>query len=58
MNSLFARILVWFWCTLAITLIGSAFISALNVYQNFSQADAPATLRIHFDLEQARAAQG
>jgi two-component system sensor histidine kinase CpxA len=56
MNSLFARILVWFWCTLAITLIGSAFISALNVYQNFSQADAPATLRIHFDLEQARAA--
>jgi signal transduction histidine kinase len=56
MNSLFARILVWFWCTLAITLIGSAFISALNVTQNFSQADAPAALRMHFDLEQARAA--
>jgi two-component system sensor histidine kinase CpxA len=56
MNSLFARILVWFWCTLAITLIGSAFISALNVTQNFSQADSPAALRIHFDLEQAREA--
>jgi two-component system sensor histidine kinase CpxA len=56
MNSLFARILVWFWCTLAITLIGSAFISALNVTQNFSQADSPAALRMHFDLEQAREA--
>ena len=54
MNSLFARILIWFWCTLAITLIGSAFISALNVMQNFSQADSPAALRMHFDLEQAR----
>lgn len=56
MNSLFARILVWFWCTLAITLIGSAFISALNVTQNFSQADSPAALRMHFELEQAREA--
>ena len=56
MNSLFARILIWFWCTLAITLIGSAFISALNVMQNFSQADSPAALRMHFDLEQAREA--
>ncbi len=56
MNSLFARILLWFWCTLAITLIGSAFISALNVTQNYSQADSPAALRMHFDLEQAREA--
>ncbi|MGA7239156.1 MAG: ATP-binding protein [Bryobacteraceae bacterium] len=56
MNSLFARILVWFWCTLAITLISSAFISALNVTQNYSQADSPAALRMHFDLEQAREA--
>lgn len=56
MNSLFARILVWFWSTLAITLIGSAFISALNVTQNVSNPEAPATLRLKFDLEEARAA--
>jgi signal transduction histidine kinase len=56
MNSLFARILLWFWCTLAITLIGSAFISALNVTQNVSDADAPAALRLKFDLEEARVA--
>lgn len=56
MNSLFARILLWFWCTLAITLIGSAFLSALNVTQNVSDAHAPAALRMHFDLEEARAA--
>ncbi len=56
MKSLFSRILLWFWCALAITLIGSAFISALNVTQNVSGADAPATLRMKFDLEEARAA--
>jgi two-component system sensor histidine kinase CpxA len=56
MNSLFARILIWFWGTLAITLIGSAFISALNVTQNVSDANAPAALRMKFDLEEARAA--
>ena len=31
MNSLFAKILLWFCCTVAITVVGSAFISALNV---------------------------
>jgi hypothetical protein len=31
MNSLFAKILLWFWFALAITVVGSAFISALNV---------------------------
>ena len=56
MKSLFAQILVWFWCTIAITLIGSAFISALNVTQNVSDATAPAALRMEFDLEEARAA--
>ena len=56
MNSLFARILIWFWCTLAITLIGSAFISALNVTQNVSDLNAPAHLRMEFDLQEARAA--
>jgi two-component system sensor histidine kinase CpxA len=56
MNSLFWRILVWFWSTLAITVIGSAFISALNVTQNVSDSNAPAALRMRFDLEEARAA--
>ena len=31
MNSLFAKILLWFWCTLAITVVGAALISALGV---------------------------
>jgi len=48
MNSLFARILLWFWCTLAITLVGSAFLSALNASRN------PRLLT--FQLEEARAA--
>ncbi len=56
MNSLFGRILLWFWCTLAITLIGSAFISALNLTENISDATAPAAQRLKFDLEEARAA--
>ena len=30
MRTLFAKILLWFWCTLAITVVGSAFISALE----------------------------
>ena len=34
MKSLFAKILLWFWFALAITVVGSAFISALNVNQN------------------------
>ena len=55
MKTLFARILVWLWVTLAITLIGSAFISALDITENVS-AGAPAALRIRFDLEEARSA--
>lgn len=56
MRTLFARILLWLCVTIAITVIGSAFISALNVTQNVSDAEAPATLRMKFDLEEARAA--
>jgi two-component system sensor histidine kinase CpxA len=56
MKSLFARILLWFWGTLAITLIGSAFISAIDVMQNVWEPKAPAALRMKFDLEEARAA--
>jgi signal transduction histidine kinase len=56
MKTLFARILVWLWITLVITLIGSAFISALDVTENVSTAGAPAAMRIRFDLEEARAA--
>ena len=36
MNSLFAKILIWFGCSLAITVVGSAFLSALNVNRNDS----------------------
>jgi two-component system sensor histidine kinase CpxA len=56
MNSLFTKILVWFCFTVAITVVGSAFISALNVSQNVSDAEAPAARRMTFELEEARAA--
>ncbi len=41
MKSLFAKILLWFWCTLAITVVGSAFISALSMNRNDSDAAKP-----------------
>jgi signal transduction histidine kinase len=56
MRSLFAKILLWFWCTLAITLVGSALISALTVNQNTSSLDAPAMRLVMFQLEEARSA--
>ena len=56
MNSLFAKILLWFCCTLAITLVGSAFISALNVSRNTSDKESPAARLITFQLEEARSA--
>ncbi|MBZ5729357.1 MAG: HAMP domain-containing protein [Acidobacteriia bacterium] len=56
MNSLFAKILVWFWCTLAITVVGSAFISALSVNQNSSDRQSPAARLVTFQLEEARSA--
>ena len=56
MRSLFAKILLWFWSTLAITLIGSAFIEALNVNENASDKRAPVARLVTFQLEEARAA--
>jgi len=54
MNSLFARILIWFWCTLAITVVGSAFISAISM--NPSDENAPVSRLLRFQLEEARTA--
>ena len=56
MNSLFAKILLWFCGTLAITLVGSAFISALNINRNTSDEESPAARLITFELEEARSA--
>src|SRR5438477_1426902 len=56
MRSLFAKILIWFWCTLAITVVGSAFISALHVNENDSDARAPVARLVTFQLEEARMA--
>ncbi len=53
MNSLFAKILLWFWFTLAITVVGSAFISALNVNENYSDERAPVARLVRFQLEEA-----
>jgi two-component system sensor histidine kinase CpxA len=54
MRSLFAKILVWFWFSLAITVIGSALISALVV--NDTDRRAPVGRLVQFQLEEARAA--
>jgi two-component system sensor histidine kinase CpxA len=56
MNSLFAKILLWFWFTLAITVVGSAFISALVVNENASDERAPVSRLVTFQLEEARLA--
>jgi two-component system sensor histidine kinase CpxA len=56
MNSLFAKILLWFWCTLAIVGVGSAFISALNISRNASSDEAPMARLVRFQLEEARTA--
>jgi len=56
MRSLFGKILIWFWFTLAITVVGSAFISALNVNWNDSDERAPVARLVTFQLEEARTA--
>jgi two-component system sensor histidine kinase CpxA len=55
MKSLFAKILLWFWFTVAITVVGSAFISALNVNKD-SDENAPVARLVTFQLEEARSA--
>jgi signal transduction histidine kinase len=56
MRTLFAKILLWFWCTLVITVVGSAFISALSVNRNSSDRQSPAARLVTFQLEEAQAA--
>ena len=56
MKSLFGKILLWFWFTLAVTVVGSAFISALNVNENASDERAPVARLVTFQLEEARSA--
>src|SRR4051812_30254691 len=55
MKSLFAKILLWFWCALAVTIVGSAFVSALNVNQNDDEG-SPVSRLVTFQLEEARTA--
>ena len=55
MRSLFAKILLWFWFTLAVTVVGSAFISAININKD-SDENAPVARLVTFQLEEARAA--
>jgi two-component system sensor histidine kinase CpxA len=54
MKSLFAKILLWFWCTVAITVVGSAFISALSVSRNATDEGSPVARMVTFQLEEAR----
>ncbi len=55
MRTLFAKILLWFWFTLAIFVVGSAFITALSVNQNTDRG-SPGGRLVTFQLEEARAA--
>src|SRR5262249_14221443 len=54
MRTLFAKILLWFWCTLAISVVGSAFISALIVNRNASGQQSPAARLVALQLTEAR----
>jgi signal transduction histidine kinase len=54
MRTLFAKILLWFWFTLAITVVGSAFISALMVNRNASAEQSPAARLVALQLAEAR----
>jgi two-component system sensor histidine kinase CpxA len=54
MNSLFLKILLWFCCTLIIFVVGSAFISALDLNQMDSDRRAPAAQLLEFEMRQAR----
>ncbi len=56
MNSLFGKILLWFWGTVAFAVVGAALISGLTVNQNMWDSNSPASKRMLFQLEQARLA--
>jgi len=56
MNSLFAKILAWFWCTIAIAMVGSAFISAISMNPNDADQRSPFNRLVRFQLEEARTA--
>jgi signal transduction histidine kinase len=56
MNTLFAKIVLWFSAWVAIAIIGSAFISAWEFRHNFSDRSAPAGQLVAFQLSQARTA--
>src|SRR5215472_5685996 len=55
MKSLFGKILLWFWFTVSVTVVGSAFISALNINKDTDEA-APVARLVTFQLEEARTA--
>ena len=52
MNSLFTKILLWFWATLAITVIGSALVSTLSM--STSDQRFPLARLVNFELKEAR----
>jgi signal transduction histidine kinase len=56
MKSLFSRILLWFVCILAVTVIASAFFSALGLSRNDTDRRAPTARLLTLQLRLARAA--
>jgi two-component system sensor histidine kinase CpxA len=56
MNSLFAKILLWFWCTLTIAVVGSALISALDVSESNRDRRVLIGRLVANELERARTA--
>src|SRR5215467_10902310 len=52
MKSLFAKILIWFWATLTVTIVGSGIITAISM--DSSDRQPPFSRFTQFQLEEAR----
>ena len=55
MKTLFAKILLWFWSTVAVVVVGAAFVSAISVNRS-ADAGSPVGRLVRFQLEEARVA--
>ncbi len=55
MRTLFAKILLWFWSTVAVVVVGAAFVSAISVNRS-ADAGSPVGRLVRFQLEEARVA--
>jgi methyl-accepting chemotaxis protein len=54
MRSLFAKIVLWFCCAAAVTVVGSAFVSALSLREEDTSREAPLAQTVIYQLSEAR----